>query len=140
MFIKIILPTLILILENLINSHIDAYKIKVLNANIKHGINLAVYLAITGLIIYFFKMPVYFAVIYTLGAFFNRQITFDIPLNLRRGLNWDYATTANPPKAVMDKLERWFKQHIWNLSEKELMVFYFVSWMVMLFVQFKFSY
>ena len=38
-------------------------------------------------------------------AMWNRQITFDIPLNLRRGKSWDYITMAKPPKAITDRIE-----------------------------------
>jgi hypothetical protein len=34
-----------------------------------------------------------------------RKIFFDIPLNLRRGLKWDYVSLDKPPKALNDRIE-----------------------------------
>jgi len=101
----IICAIVVLILENLTNCYIDAYKIKVLNKNIRHGINFTFYAAVTGLCIYFFHMPVAVSIVFACSAFFNRQITFDIPLNLRRGLKWNYVSLDKPPKAFMDRIE-----------------------------------
>jgi hypothetical protein len=39
------------------------------------------------------------------SAFCNRQFSFDIPLNLRRGLAWDYVSLADPPKSILDRIE-----------------------------------
>lgn len=101
----IFLPHILLIGFNLANVFIDAYKIKKLNKTIRHGINLGAYLAIAGLIVWLFDLTPSRSVVFLLSAFFNRQITFDIPLNLRRGLKWDYVSLDKPPKAIMDRIE-----------------------------------
>lgn len=100
-----ILANLILIGFNVTNVFIDAYKIKVLNKTIRHFINFAAYATFAGLCIWLFQFKLWPAVVFGLSAFFNRQITFDIPLSLRRGLKWDYVSLDRPPKAAMDRLE-----------------------------------
>jgi hypothetical protein len=103
---------------NLINSRIDAHRI-LRHKNIAHGINLAAYLAVVGFMVYkevdaewHAGWPerwyvIIDAILFLFAALFNRQLSFDIPLNLRRKLAWDYQSVDNPPKAVMDKIERW---------------------------------
>jgi hypothetical protein len=97
---------------NLINSRIDAYRI-LKNKTIAHGMNLGAYLVFAIVLYYFTIKPaltwadfpyVDFA-IYLVSAFTNRQGTFDIPLNLRRGFKWDHVSTAKPPKAFLDRIE-----------------------------------
>lgn len=96
------LPHVILAAFNVINVFIDAYKIKKLNKTIRHGVNFGAYAAVVYLLIHWTQS--YFIVV---PAFFGRQICFDILLNIRRGLAWDYVSVDNPPKAVMDRLEIW---------------------------------
>lgn len=97
---------------NLINSRIDAYRI-LKDKTIAHGINLGAY-AIFALVLYYFTttpvltwgdFPYVGFAIYLVSAFVQRQLTFDIPLNLRRGLKWDYVSLAKPPKAFLDRIE-----------------------------------
>jgi len=95
---------------NFLNVWLDAYKIKrALKQNVpksvRHGINLAAYAVCVGLIIWLFKLQIWDAVLFAVSAFFNRQLSFDIPLNLRRGLKWDYVSLDKPPKALLDKIE-----------------------------------
>lgn len=97
---------IILILFNLLNSRIDAYKIERLKKSIRHGINGGAYLITVGLCVWLFGFKFWPAVVFVLSAFFNRQIFFDIPLNWRRGLSWDYMSTAKPPKAIWDRIEQ----------------------------------
>jgi hypothetical protein len=97
-------PEAALICWNLANSRIDAYRI-MKDKTIAHGINLAAYFFAAGILIWVFY-PSWVALPFAAGAFFGRQIWFDIPLNLRRGLKWDYMSTANPPKAFLDRIER----------------------------------
>lgn len=99
-----IFPEVGLICWNLANSRIDAYRI-LKHKTIAHGINLGAYLVAVGILIWIFY-PNWVAVPFAIGAFFGRQLWFDIPLNLRRGLKWDYMSTANPPKAFLDRIER----------------------------------
>jgi len=94
---------------NLINSRIDAYRI-LKHKNIAHCINLSAYALVVAFLIWR-QHPTGLSEIldsinFGLAAFFNRQLSFDIPLNLRRGLPWDYQSTAPKPKAVMDRIER----------------------------------
>jgi len=89
---------------NLINSRIDAYRI-MRNKTIAHGINFGAYSLIVGLLIFLQSMIWYEAILFCVSAFCNRQITFDIPLNWRRGLKWDYVSLAKPPKAFLDRIE-----------------------------------
>ncbi len=96
---------LLLIAANLTNVHVDAYKIQFLNKTIRHSINFAVYAGVvvvcallTG---YQGAGLIWFAIL----AFSCRQLFFDIPLNWRRGLRWNYVTTADPPGAIMDRIE-----------------------------------
>ena len=93
----------ILISFNIINAFIDAYKIKTLNKVIRHFINFAAYFILVLILCY--NLSLLSSFLFILSAFFNRQITFDIVLNFRRGLKWDYVSLDNPPKALMDRLE-----------------------------------
>lgn len=100
----------ILVAFNMLNVWLDAYKIKrALNKNVqksvRHGINFAAYATCVGLIIWLFRLDWQNGLLFGASAFFNRQLSFDIPLNLRRGLKWDYVSLDKPPKALMDKIE-----------------------------------
>jgi len=118
MIIELAISQLLLALFNIGNAHFDAYRISK-NKSIAHGINFAAYFIFVAAwcwvlklelkFWYIFDVPVFprgqvllFAVI----AFLNRQFSFDIPLNLKRGLDWNYQSTANPPKAALDIIER----------------------------------
>jgi hypothetical protein len=89
---------------NLINSRIDAYRI-LKNKHIAHAINFGVYalfcVELCWLALWNFGVITLFCV----SAFCNRQISFDIPLNLRRHLPWDYVTKEKPPGAWLDRQE-----------------------------------
>lgn len=119
----------ILVAFNLINVKLDAYKIKrALKKNIpkavRHGINFGAYLVCVGLIIWLRHLPLWDAVLLAVSAFFNRQLSFDIPLNLRRGLKWDYVSLDKPPKAMLDKIEI----RIWGYNGKAPVFCYAVLW------------
>lgn len=94
-----------LIAFNLINVLIDAYVI-LKDKSIAHGVNGISYILFTGIIGIFFGLRGWELVLLFPTSFFNRQLSFDIPLNLRRGLKWYYQSEDNPPKAVMDRIER----------------------------------
>jgi hypothetical protein len=123
---------------NLINSRLDAYRI-LRHKQIAHGINFGAYMALVLFLVYLQACKqwpldgidwVYFileAVNFLLSALCNRQLSFDIPLNLRRGLKWDYQSVANPPKAIMDKIERWF---FGNLEGKYIAGIYAVAFLL----------
>lgn len=119
---------LILVGFNVTNAYIDAYKIKTLNKEIKHGINFGAYIICVVTCAFLFEMSFLQWLIYLFSAFFNRQITFDIPLNLRRGKAWDYMSTANPPKAWWDSVE----QEIVGYNGRGLTIIYLISWIISL--------
>jgi len=126
------IPHIILIGFNLVNVFIDAYKIKKLNKTIRHGINLAAYLATAGIAAWYFHMNLWHVSIYLLSAFFNRQITFDIPLNWRRGLKWDYVSLDKPPKALMDKIE----VRVFGYNGRLPALIYGICWICTLVIQY----
>lgn len=133
----LIIANCILIGENIVNVYIDAYKIKIglqknIANNIKHGINFMAYGIVTGLCIWLFHMPLWIAIVYGCSALFNRQITFDIPLNWRRGLSWDYVSPAKPPAAFMDKIE----VAIFGYNGKAPTICYGVIWIGTLITQY----
>lgn len=97
---------------NLINSRIDAYRITK-HKTIAHAINFGAYLVFALVLYYFTVKPAltwadfsyWDLVIFCFSAFTNRQFSFDIPLNLRRHLPFDYVTKAKPPAAWLDRQE-----------------------------------
>jgi len=91
---------------NLINSRIDAYRI-MRNKTIAHGINFGAYMVFVGLLCWLGRYDIWDVMLLAISAYTNRQFTFDIPLNLRRGLEWDYVSKANPPKSITDRFEIW---------------------------------
>lgn len=100
---------------NICNAFIDAYRI-LKNKSIAHSINFIAYIVCVACCMFFLKIPVSFLFgfmpygleffIFLISAFANRQLSFDIPLNLRRGLPWYYQSEANPPKSLLDRIER----------------------------------
>jgi len=102
---KFIIDQLVLALFNYLNSEIDAYRI-FQNKTIAHGVNFAMYAGLTAALVYLTHSNFWVSFVFCASAFFNRQLSFDIPLNLARKLPWYYQSTANPPKALMDKIER----------------------------------
>jgi hypothetical protein len=124
---------------NLINSRLDAYRI-LKHKTIAHGINLSAYV-LFALILYYFSVKPEFAwsqfpfidlAIYLFAAFTNRQFSFDIPLNLRRGLEWDYVSQDRPPKAWLDRRE----VEIFGYNGRAPFVLYGIIWLVCLIVKF----
>ena len=102
----------VLIVFNFTNVYNDAYRI-LQHKKIAHGINFGAYFIFACITYYFFTKPelsfsgfpyLDFG-IWLLNAFCNRQISFDIPLNLRRGLKWNYVSLDNPPKSITDQVE-----------------------------------
>jgi hypothetical protein len=91
---------------NLINSRIDAYRI-LRNKRIAHGINFGAYALFIGLLCWLGRYDIWDILLFSISAYCNRQFTFDIPLNLRRRLEWDYVSKANPPKSITDRFEIW---------------------------------
>lgn len=100
-----IINQLILVFYNYINSIGDAYLI-LKNKTIAHAINFGVYASMVVILIWAFHFDLRSSIMFCISSFFNRQLSFDISLNLRRGLPYYYQSTANPPKALMDRIER----------------------------------
>lgn len=100
----IIFPQVALIGYNFVNSRLDAYRI-LKNKSVAHGINFGAYGTFVVFFIFLFKMDASHSVLFGLSAFTQRQFSFDIPLNLRRGLKWNYVSLAKPPKALLDRIE-----------------------------------
>lgn len=121
---------------NLINSRIDAYRI-LKNKTIAHGINFVAYGLFVGLVCWLFEYDLKTIILFSVSAFFNRQFSFDLPLNLRRHLPWYYQSTANPPKAILDRVERFlFGDHplvgikiaiVYGILYGNTIAFYFYS-------------
>jgi hypothetical protein len=105
-----ILNQFVLACFNYLNVEFDAYKI-LRHKKIAHGINFTAYVSFSILIYWLVIKPdfswfyIFDFSVYLFSAFFNRQITFDIPLNLRRGLKWFYVSLDKPPKAWLDRQE-----------------------------------
>jgi hypothetical protein len=98
-------------LFNLINSRIDAYRV-LKDKTIAHGINLSAYLIFCAVVAWLYMRHIPWGwlliseiIVFAVSAFCNRQFTFDIPLNLRRGKKWDYVSLDKPPKAWLDRIE-----------------------------------
>lgn len=105
MLIEYLIGQLFLILYNVGNVYIDAYRI-MKDKTIAHGLNLTVYLIFTFILCLVLQIRGVDMVLFFISAFFNRQFSFDIPLNLRRGLAWYYQSEDDPPKALLDRIER----------------------------------
>lgn len=91
---------------NLINSRVDSYRI-MRNKHIAHGINFGAYALFVTALCWLGQYDIWDALLFGISAYTSRQFTFDIPLNLRRGLKWDYVSKANPPKSITDRFEIW---------------------------------
>lgn len=121
----------LLILYNIYNARIDAYRI-LANKAIAHGINFAAYAGFTTGLILLFGIHGKEVILWAISAFFTRQIAFDVTLNLRRGLSWYYQSVAEPPKALMDRIERLIFD---GASGQEITIAYGVQWAVCLLIK-----
>lgn len=118
---------LLQMLFNVVNSRVDAYRI-LKNKTIAHGINLGCYAVVVGIEVYFLKMVWCMAAIFCIQAFLNRQNTFDIPLNLRRGLKFGYMSQDKPPKAWWDRQE----YKIFGNNGRAIAITYAILWLISL--------
>lgn len=116
---------------NLINVRIDAYRI-LKNKRIAHGINFGVYALFCALLCWLARWDAWRVVLFLVSAFCNRQLSFDIPLNIRRGLKWDYASIAKPPKAILDQIEI----RIFGYNGRAPVFIYAAIWVVCLIIKF----
>jgi hypothetical protein len=136
--ITFLLNQFILACFNYLNVDFDAYRI-LRHKTIAHGINLVAYLSFSILIYWltvkpefsFQNFPYFDFAVYLFAAFFNRQITFDIPLNLRRGLKWYYVSLDKPPKAWLDRQEVKF----FGYNGKAITFAYALLWMISILVK-----
>lgn len=110
---------------NIVNSRIDAYRI-LKDKTIAHGINFTAYGIVVGVELIFLKLWWPVAIVFAIQAFFNRQNTFDIPLNKRRGLASNYQTRY--PKAIMDKIE----YRVFGYNPDAIFYSYIILWAVSL--------
>lgn len=119
-----VLNQLALAFFNFVNSRIDAYRI-LRNKHIAHGINFTAYALFAGLVIWIADYNLPNAVLFCFSAFFGRQIVFDPALNLRRNLSFFYQSTANPPRAIMDRIERILFP---DNDGRKIFYFYLIMW------------
>jgi hypothetical protein len=90
-------------LYNYVDSIINAHKIEK-EKKINHKINAIEYcIYISLIIIVNYNYSLINILCYIMSAFLNRQLFFDIILNLKRGLKWDYVTKY--PESILDKIE-----------------------------------
>jgi hypothetical protein len=121
---------LCLVVFNLTNVWIDAYRITK-NKTIAHGINFGAYAVFAGLLCWWSGWDIGVITLFCVSAFANRQFSFDIPLNLRRGLKWDYVTKANPPKSILDRIEI----RLFGYNGRAPFVLYGMVWVVCLIIK-----
>jgi hypothetical protein len=121
------------------NTRIDAYRI-LRHKTIAHGINFIAYAVFTLVLYYLTCKPVLTwsafpyadLIIFCVAAFTNRQFSFDIPLNLRRNLKWDYVSLDRPPKAWLDRQE----VRIFGYNGRAPLVVYGAVWLACLTIKF----
>jgi hypothetical protein len=107
---SILLAILLQSVFNVANAYFDAYRI-MKHKTIAHGINLGAYFIFVCAELFFIHLSDNYwtmsgqIILFLFQAFFNRQNTFDIPLNWRRGLKFDYMSLDKPPKAWWDRQE-----------------------------------
>jgi hypothetical protein len=93
----------IFVLINTLNAGNDALKIKA-HKPVDHFLNGLAYILSIIVFILIFKMEWYEVILFTISCFCNRQLFFDIPLNLLRKLKWDYV--SEKPESWVDKIEK----------------------------------
>lgn len=129
-----LLAHLLLVIFNLINSRIDAFRI-LDNKTIAHGINFGAYAVFCGLIGWYahnnYQWDIRHYVLFGASAFCNRQWSFDVPLNLRRHLAWDHVSTAKPPKAWLDRQEI----RVFGYNGRAPLVMYGAIWVICLIIK-----
>lgn len=125
-----LIAQLVLIIFNLLNAWHDAERIR-LQKRIYHGINFGVYALLFGVLCWAFHWNVGVIALFSVSAFCCRNISFDIPLSLRRGLKWDYVSTAKPPKSILDRIEI----RVFGYNGKAPIVVYSAVWILCLIIK-----
>lgn len=115
---------------NLLNAVHDALRIRQ-NKRIYHGLNFGVYTLLVGLLCWKSHWNIGVITFFSISAFCNRQLSFDIPLNRFRGLKWDYVSLAKPPKAIMDRIEI----RLFGYNGRAPVIMYAVIWVICLIVK-----
>jgi len=117
-------------LLNFLHAGIDAERIAK-NKRIYHGINGLIYLGICFVFALVVSSSFFWLIasISFLRWLALRQLTFDIPLNILRGLEWDYISPE--PKAWLDKLELKVFKGVYGRAEK----FYLRSYIILLIIE-----
>lgn len=123
-----------LALFNLTNAWIDAYRITK-HKTIAHGLNFGAYTLFVAFLCWQCHLIAgwNFGVItlFCVSAFCNRQWAFDVPLNIRRRLPWDYVTKAKPPAAILDRVEI----RIFGYNGRAPLFVYAVVWVACLIIK-----
>lgn len=119
-----------LIAFNLLNAKRDANRI-MKGKRIYHGLNFVTYTLFCGSMCLAAEWAIWVITIFLISAFCNRQLSFDIPLNLMRGLKWDYVSLAKPPKSITDRIEI----RIFGYNGRAPVIVYAAVWAVCLIIK-----
>lgn len=126
-----IIAQICLILFNVGNACLDAHRI-MMGKRIYHGLNFGIYASLVATQCWICHWHVGGIILFSVSAFTGRQLAFDIPLNLMRGLPWDYVSLAKPPKSITDRIEI----RIFGYNGRAPVFMYAGLWMVCLIIQF----
>jgi hypothetical protein len=131
MIIELLVGILFLTLFNFANAIFDAGRI-LRHKKVFHIINATLYLFLIIALCIVFEFRIYVAVLFFIIAFLNRQITFDIPLNLLRHLEWYYQTKATGKEAsLLDQLERKIFGNAEDVGKK-IFRFYLIAYLAVI--------
>lgn len=119
-----------LALFNLANAWIDAYRI-MKHKRIAHGLNFGAYALFVAFMCWVTHWNIGVITLFCVSAFANRQWSFDVPLNIRRRLPWDYVTKAKPPAAILDRVEI----RIFGYNGRAPLVMYAIVWVACLIIK-----
>jgi len=116
---------------NVLNAYFDAYRV-LKNKTIAHWINFGCYAVLYGVEVWQFHYNIPQAILMAFIALFNRQLTFDIPLNLRRrihdkSITWDYVSRAEIPAAWWDRMEI----KVFGRNGKRPVIFYTIAFITL---------
>lgn len=116
------------VIFNITNAHFDAYLI-FKHKTVAHWVNFGTYAIIIGIQVYLGHFVWWYIIIFCLSALFNRQISFDIPLNIRRGktdasITWDYVSKAERPAAWWDRMEI----AVFGRNGRKIAIAYMILW------------